>query len=133
MTDNGVSDNVALVRRYFDVIDGRSAVDIRDLFAADVQLYFSKRGIVYGADVLPDVMSGASHTIRYSTHHVDELNVIEQGDTIVVEGTTEGETVKGQRWDGRKTKSGRFCNVFEVRMHVYLDPDFGAEDTGRDR
>jgi ketosteroid isomerase-like protein len=139
MTETTVHNNLALVRRYFDLLDGRIAGDIRKLFAPGAQLYIPKCGIVHGAENFEKLRSAAAQktVVRYSTHHVDEFNVMEHRNTIVVEGTTEGETVNGQRWDGRKTISGRFCNVFELehgritRMHVYLDPDFGPDDTRR--
>jgi ketosteroid isomerase-like protein len=139
MTETAESENVALVRRYFDLLDGRVAGDISELFAADAQLYIPTFGIIHGAGTFAELSSGVAQRakVRHSTHHVDEFNVIEHGDTIVVEGTSEGETVNGQRWDGRKTIGGRFCNVFEVRhgriarLHVYVDPDFCREDTAR--
>lgn len=67
-------------------------------------------------------------------HHVADFDVVEQGDRVVVEGTTEGELVTGETWDGRRTVPGRFCAVFDFRdgrisrMHVYFDPDFAPEE-----
>lgn len=131
MTETTTSQNLALVRRYFDIVDGRIEGDVRELFEPNVQLFFPKSGIVLGADVVEEVRSASTQSFRCFFHHVDEFTIIEHGETVVVEGTHEGETVSGQRWDGRKTIAGRFCSVFEIRqgriarMHVYLDPDFG--------
>ena len=42
-------------------------------------------------------------------------------------------------WAGGKTPGGRFCNVFKFRdgriasVHIYLDPDYTAEDEARFR
>ena len=64
------------------------------------------------------------------------VNRLLDGDTVVVEGTSTGETADGTEWrpDG-SPGGGRWCDVFEVRdgeiqrLFIYLDPDYAGKDT----
>ena len=49
-------------------------------------------------------------------HDLAYLNVIQQGDTVVVEGTSFGTTQGGVEWArAGVTHAGRWCDVFEIR------------------
>jgi ketosteroid isomerase-like protein len=60
------------------------------------------------------------------------------GTYLVVGGTSQGR-MSGKSWAGGKTPGGRFCNVLKFRdgriskLHIYLDPDYTAEDEARFR
>ena len=60
------------------------------------------------------------------------LDVIQQGDVVVVEGTTNGTTATGVDWRAGVTHAGRWCDVFEIRdfkiqrCYVYPDPDYAS-------
>jgi ketosteroid isomerase-like protein len=131
------SPHVAAVKAFFEFGDGKNTSDIKDLFAQDIQVFFPKYGVKKG---IPALMAmGASRYAMFPImqHHIDDFKYIEQGNTVVVEGTTEGETAKGRKWNGKDRVCGLFVSVFEfrddqiTRMHVYLDPDLGMEDCGR--
>lgn len=120
MTD---SPNVATIKRFYDITDRRMEGDLIALFTDDAQLYTPHLGIAHG---LEGMAAGhkARATITHMLHHVDEFKIVEQGDRVIVEGTTQGETLSGRAWDGRKTIAGHFCAVFDFRdgkisrMHV---------------
>lgn len=137
MTAMTSSENVDVVRLFFDIGDRRAEGDIAALFTEDVRVFFPKYGIGRGRDAMMEIGKGRYEMFPRMTHHHELFNIIEQGDTVVVEGTTEGETASGRTWDGRQTIAGHFCSVFVfrdgriARMHVYLDPDLGNEDTDR--
>jgi ketosteroid isomerase-like protein len=137
MTATTTSKDVAIVRQFFDIADGRAEGDISALFTEDVQVFFPKYGIGKGRAAMMEIGRGRYQMFPRMMHHVDLFKIVEQGDTVVVEGTTEGETAGGRTWDGRETIAGHFCSIFEfregqiARMHVYLDPDLGHEDTDR--
>ena len=130
------SPNVATIKRFYDINDGRIAGDLGALFTHDVQIYTPQLGIAHGLEGMAAGHQGRA-TTRHMAHHVDEFHIIEQGDCVIIEGTTQGETLSGREWDGRKTIAGHFCAVFDFRggkisrMHVYFDPDFEREDASR--
>lgn len=70
-------------------------------------------------------------------HDMAYLNVIQQGDVVVVEGTSYGTTQSGVDWRAGVTQAGRWCDVFEIRdfkiqrCFIYLDPDYEGADTAR--
>lgn len=106
------------------------------LFADDFRFFVPKFGVGQG---LPDFMrmaDGFLTAYRGITHAIDLI--VEAGTVVVVEGTTSGEDAHGNRWQGGETPGGRFCSVFEfgaggliARMHIYLDPDYTAQDKPR--
>lgn len=64
------------------------------------------------------------------------MTYVIDGDTVVVEGTSTGETADGTTWRPNGSPGGgRWCDVFEVhdgaiqRLFVYLDPDDAGRDT----
>jgi len=103
-----------------------------ELFAPDFQFYFPKYGVGRGAAAFFELAAGMRQgVVKRAVHHVDELLVVEQGNCVVVEGTTEGTDIDEVAWHGGRSRGGRFCSVFVfgqdgriVRMHVYLDPDY---------
>lgn len=123
----------ATIRRFYDICDGRIESDVTALFTDDVQLYSPHFGIAHGLEGLAAAHRGRA-TIKNLFHHVDEFKFFEQADHVIVEGTTQGETLSRRTWDGRKTIAGHFCAVFDFRdgkisrMHVYFDPNFDREE-----
>jgi hypothetical protein len=71
------------------------------------------------------------------SHEMSCLNFIQQGDLVCVEGLSSGKLKSGAEWRAGTTHAGRWCDVFEIRdfkiqrCHVYLDPDYAGDDTGR--
>ncbi|HWI71921.1 MAG TPA: nuclear transport factor 2 family protein [Baekduia sp.] len=130
------SANVATVKRFYKISDGRLAGNRAELFTDDVQIYAPKYGVGIGREAMEAAGKGRT-MYRRLVHHLDEFDIVEMENRVVVEGTTEGETATGRTWDGRTTAPGRFCSVFELRdgkicrMHVYFDPDLGHEDAHR--
>ena len=139
MTTPGSStrSNVDTVLRFFRIGDGLIEADMSSIFSDDIQVYFPKFGIGHGKAAVQAVGAGRYEIFPRFMHHHDDFKVYESGNTVVVEGTSEGETRTGRASDGRKTVAGHFCGVFEVgdglitRMHIYTDPDLGHEDTSR--
>ena len=134
----GDSPHVLLIKRFYDVSDGRQAGDRREFFADDVQIHAPKFGIGLGIAGLEQGGAGRRMFHRL-VHHVDTFIVTETSNRVVVEGTTEGETVSGRSWNGELPGSitGRFCTVFDskdgkiCRMFAYFDPDLADEDAAR--
>ncbi|WP_433171477.1 nuclear transport factor 2 family protein [Actinoallomurus sp. CA-150999] len=130
------STNVATAKRFYEIADGRATGDLTELFTEDVQIYVPKFGAGTGHEAMIAAGKGRAQ-FRRMAHHADEFEIVEHDDRVIVEGTTEGETVTGRTWDGRETVPGHFCAVFDFRdgricrMHVYFDPDLGHEDTAR--
>lgn len=125
------SAQVAVIKRFYDIADGRVDGDLRQLFTDDVVVYAPKAGVVHGLDAMEGTGRGRER-FPYMAHHVGEFNILEQGERVFVEGTTEGETPAGDKWDGRVDTPGRFCAAFDFRdnrirrMFVYFDPDFAV-------
>ena len=130
------SANVALVKRFYSIADGKIAGDPTELFTDDVEIYAPKFGSAFGLEAMKAAGAGRSRFSRM-IHHIDEFSVIEHGNRVIIEGTTEGETATGRTWDGHSSVSGRFCGVYDIRdgqisrMCVYFDPDLGNEDADR--
>jgi hypothetical protein len=124
----GESQNVATVRRFYDIADGRITGDFNqlmsDLFTEDVHIYRPK---FVGSGLAAMLSAGEGRAFfRRIDHHADEFKITESGDRVIIEGTTEGETVTGIVCYGRKAVAGRFCSIFDFRgdqvcaMHVTL-------------
>jgi ketosteroid isomerase-like protein len=111
--------------------------DFFDLFADDVQMYFPKYGVVDGVDEVRKLFASTAKIIAKIKHDYAHFNYIVQGDMVVVEGTSAGATTNGREWRAGVTHAGRWCDVFEIRdfkiqrLFIYLDPDYGDEDTKR--
>src|SRR5579863_8991553 len=127
---------IPLAEEYYRRADaGRP--DLVDLFTADVELFFPKFGVRRGKAALGELAAGLLGSLKSIEHDRQGLSYVAVGHTVLVEGTTHGETRDGTQWEGGKTPGGRFCSVFEFRghlisrMYVYLDPDYGSADRAR--
>lgn len=131
------ADRRAVVLEYFDIADGRKQADMLSLFADDAEVYFPKFGVGRGRDGLAGIGGGLMTMVQSIGHDTITFRFVEQGDQVVVEGTSSGTTADGVQWRGGSTPGGRFCSVFDVRdgkiqrMYVYLDPDYGNADADR--
>jgi ketosteroid isomerase-like protein len=132
MTDT--NSRLALAREYFNRADaGRP--DTLDLFAEDVELYFPKYGVRRGRDAFVQLAQGLLGVLESITHDLDRCSFKASGETVFVEGYTQGSTRAGVKWSGGSTAGGRFCSVFEFRgdkisrMYIYLDPDYAGADS----
>jgi SnoaL-like protein len=111
--------------------------DFLDLFTEDVELFFPKFGVRGGKAALVELGNGLSGSLKSIEHDRQGLSCVAVGQTVLVEGTTHGETRDGTQWEGGKTPGGRFCSAFEFRghlisrMYIYLDPDYGSADRAR--
>ena len=129
-------DRIGTIKQYFQRVDaGRK--DVLELFDEEVDFYFPKFGIGKGKNDLVVLWTGLGGAIERITHDAETFSYLRSGDTIVVEGTTEGRYRSGAEWLGGTTPGGRFCNVFEFegdlirRLRVYLDPDYASDDVDR--
>jgi hypothetical protein len=128
-----VSPQIEAIKEYFR--RGDTGEFPAELFAQNFQFYFPKYGVDHGAKAFFEMAGGVRcGIVNRAAHHIDDLFFIEQGNSVAVEGTTEGTDVDGVQWYGGSTRGGRFCSIFVFgqdglidRMHVYLDPDY----TGR--
>jgi ketosteroid isomerase-like protein len=111
--------------------------DFFDLFANDAQLYFPKCPLANGIDEIKQTFGNVSCIFSAVRHDYDYLNFIQQGYTLVVEGTSSGRAADGTEWRAGATHAGRWCDVFEIRdgkiqrLFIYLDPDYADADTAR--
>jgi ketosteroid isomerase-like protein len=108
-----------------------------DLFADDAQVYFPKWGLANGRAEFEKLFSDLGSILSGIRHDYTYFNYIIQGDHVVVEGTSQGETAGGVEWRAGVTHAGRWCDVFEIRdfkiqrVFIYLDPDYAGADTER--
>jgi SnoaL-like domain len=111
--------------------------DVVDLFTEDVEIFFPKFGVRRGKAAFGELATGLLGSLKSIAHDQKGLACLATGQTVIVEGTTRGETRDGTQWEGGKTPGGRFCSVFEFRghlisrMYIYLDPDYGSADRDR--
>ncbi len=130
------SPKIATVKEYFRRGDaGRP--DLIEHCTDDFQFFFPKFGVGKGKAEFMEFVTGLVGSLSSIAHDIDQMNFIESGDSVVVEGLTHGEDRRGGRWEGGKTPGGRFCSVFQfrgdmiARMHIYLDPDYTSRDQDR--
>jgi ketosteroid isomerase-like protein len=108
-----------------------------DLFDDHAEVFFPKCGIATGRAAYEKLFMDLSAIVSKFKHDLAYLNVIQQGDTVVVEGTSYGTSKGGVDWRAGVTHAGRWCDVFEIRdfkiqrCFIYLDPDYEDADTGR--
>ena len=126
----------SIVETYFKRLD--SGEEIVDLFAGDAQVYFPKWGVATGIEEIERLFSDLGSIVNALSHDYAYFNYVVDGDTVVVEGTSTGETSEGVEWRADGTPGGgRWCDVFEIRdgaiqrLFIYLDPDYAGEDTDR--
>jgi hypothetical protein len=133
---NDRSAHLNAVLQYYERADAGRA-DTSELFTHDAEVYFPKFGIATGRRALGELGIGLGRAVASIAHDPTRFRIVEAGDTVVVEGFTHGTDRAGREWDGGRTPGGRFCSVFEFdgelisRMHIYLDPDYTAQDTDR--
>ncbi|MFC3111308.1 nuclear transport factor 2 family protein [Undibacterium arcticum] len=108
-----------------------------DLFDDNAEVYFPKWGIASGRLQFEKLFMDLGLVVAKFKHDMAYLNVIQQGDLVVVEGTSYGKTQSGVDWRAGVTHAGRWCDVFEIRnfkiqrCFIYLDPDYEGSDTAR--
>lgn len=126
------SPSVQVILDYFAIADGKKEGDLLALFTDDAEVFFPKFGIGHGKNALGEMGGGFMQLVQSIEHNVDDFRIVESGDTVVVEGTSQGITSDGTRWSPSETGAGgRFCSVYDLRdgqirrMAVYLDPDYG--------
>ncbi|EPA94794.1 MULTISPECIES: nuclear transport factor 2 family protein [Pseudomonas] len=113
---------------------------ILDLFAEDAQVLFPKWGLATGREQIGQMFSDLGSRLKSITHDYAHFNWILTGtDTLVCEGTSFGEHVDGHWRAGVPSAAGAgyWADVFEIRdfkiqrCFIYLDPDYGSQDTAR--
>jgi ketosteroid isomerase-like protein len=127
-------DRKGVVLDYFRRLDRGG--DFLDLFADDARVFYPKWGIATGVDEIGTLFGDVAELVTSMSHDYETFNYVIDGDVVVVEGTSTGETVDGSEWRPDGTPGGgRWCDVFEVRdgeirrLFIYLDPDYAGADT----
>lgn len=123
-----------IVVSYFQQLDRGG--DFIDLFDENARVFYPKWGIATGHEEIGEMFSDVGSLVNKMSHNYEYFNYVMSGDTVVVEGTSTGETADGTEWrpDG-EPGGGRWCDVFEVRngkiqrLFIYLDPDYAGTDT----
>jgi ketosteroid isomerase-like protein len=123
-----------VVLEYFRRLDRGD--DFMGLFAEDARVFYPKWGVATGHDEIGEMFGDVGSLVSAMNHDYEYFNYVVDGDTVVVEGTSTGETADGIEWrpDG-EPGGGRWCDVFEVRdgeikrLFIYLDPDYAGVDT----
>lgn len=127
-------DRKRVVLEYFRRLDRGG--DFLDLFADDARVFYPKWGIATGTDEIGAMFGDVAELVTSMAHDYETFNYVIDGDVVVVEGTSTGETAEGIEWEPDGSPGGgRWCDVFEVRngeiqrLFVYLDPDYAGKDT----
>jgi hypothetical protein len=108
-----------------------------DLFDDHAEVYFPKWGVAVGRGEFEKLFVSLAGVVSRIKHDFAYFNVVQQGDLVVVEGTSSGTATSGVEWRAGVTHAGRWCDVFEIRdfkiqrCYVYLDPDYAGADTER--
>ena len=125
-----------IVLEYFRRLDRGD--DFLDLFAEDARVFYPKWGVATGHEEVAELFGDVGSTVTAMAHDYETFNYVIDGDVVVVEGTSTGETADGVEWRPDGTPGGgRWCDVFEVRddriqrLFIYLDPDYAGADTER--
>ena len=126
----------ALVLSYFKRLDAGD--DFLGLFDERAEVFYPKWGVASGVDEIEQLFADVGSTVTRMSHDYEYFNYAVDGDTVVVEGTSTGETADGVEWRPDGTPGGgRWCDVFEVhddairRLFIYLDPDYAGADVER--
>lgn len=125
----------AIALEYFKRMDRGESV--LDLFDEHAEFCFPKWGIAQGHEQIGQLFQDLMGILESLAHDIAHANVIQQGDLLVVEGTSCGSLKSGEMWRAGVTHAGRWCDVFEIRdfriqrCYVYLDPDYGGLDVER--
>ena len=125
-----------LILQYFKRLD--ASEDFLNLFADDAEVFYPKWGVASGIDEIEELFGDVGSTVMSMSHDYEYFNYVVNDDTVVVEGTSTGETAEGVEWRPDGTPGGgRWCDVFEVRdgaiqrLFIYLDPDYAGADVER--
>ncbi len=116
------------VRTYFRLSDAHDPSSL-DLFHDDFEFCFPRFGLSRGKAQFQEFRLGLRDTVLEMRHPQEHLRLHQSGNTVIVEGVTEGR-IGDRTWRGGETPGGRFCSVFEFdgplisRMWIYLDPDY---------
>jgi ketosteroid isomerase-like protein len=111
--------------------------DALALFDEDALYYFPKRGLMRGKPAIGDFFVQLGSILGRIEHDAMFFNIVVNGDTVVIEGTSNGTTADGIEWRAGVTHAGNWCDVFEIRdfkiqrLATYLDPDYAGADTAR--
>jgi ketosteroid isomerase-like protein len=124
----------ALVLDYFRRLD--AGEPFVELFADNARVFYPKWGIATGHEEIQSMFADVGSLVESMAHDYEYFNIVVDGATVVVEGTSTGRTADGTEWrpDG-SPGGGRWCDVFEVRdgridrLFIYLDPDYAGADT----
>ncbi len=135
-TGEAAIERKAIALEYFRRLDRGG--DLLELFAEDARVYFPKYGIATGREAIGEMFGDLGSVVNALSHNYETFNYVINGDMVVVEGTSTGETADGVEWrpDG-SPGGGRWCDVFEIRdgeiqrLFIYLDPDYAGADTDR--
>ncbi|SOE98798.1 Ketosteroid isomerase-related protein [Burkholderia sp. OK233] len=109
--------------------------EIMHLFADDAEVCFPKWGIASGREQILRLWSDIGTIIGSLKHDYAHFNFYSEGDVLVVEGTSFGETKDGVRFRAGMNHAGQFTDVFEIRdfkiqrLYIYLDPDYWGANT----
>ena len=108
-----------------------------ELFDDHAEVFFPKWGVATGRAEYEKLFGDLAGILSHIKHHVTYFNIVQQGDMVVLEGTSHGTTAAGADWRAGVTHAGRWCDVFEIRdfriqrCFIYLDPDYAGTDTAR--
>jgi ketosteroid isomerase-like protein len=125
----------AIALAYFKRMDRGD--NVLDLFDEHAEVYFPKWGIARGREQIATLFGDLMGIIAEIAHDVTYANVVQQGDTVVVEAASRGKLKNGVSWRAGTSHAGRWCDVFEIRdfriqrCFIYLDPDYAGADTER--
>jgi len=125
----------SIAQEYFKRFD--TGGDVLALFSEDATVHFPKWGIAQGKPAIAEMFGQIAALFTDIRHYPEYLSFIIEGDVVVTEGLTAGTAANGTQWRPGFSHAGRFVDVFEIRDHlidrcfIYLDPDYGGEDTAR--
>ncbi|MBN3788824.1 nuclear transport factor 2 family protein [Burkholderia sp. Ac-20353] len=108
-----------------------------DLFDDNAEVFFPKWGVARGKHEIQALYSDLGKILASVSHDLTYANFIQEGDLVVVEGTSRGVLLSGADWKYSAESAGRWCDVLEIRnfkiqrCFVYLDPDYAGADTSR--
>jgi hypothetical protein len=127
-----ISAQKAAILRYYEHTDAGQFP--AHLFTEDFQFFVPKFGVGRGAKDFAEM--AAKMNVKQFKHAIGDMLLIEDGQSVAAEGTTEGITGDGVQWRGGSTPGGRFASIFTFnsaglieRMNIYLDPDFAGGHT----
>ncbi|MFB6308034.1 MAG: nuclear transport factor 2 family protein [Haloarculaceae archaeon] len=114
--------SVETAREYFERADDpeATAADIADLFAEDAVLRSPREGIFRGREEVQAFFELNGEFFEWGAHNMDEFYV--DGNTVVCEGTIEGETSAGRAYEGVGLVDVMDFDGDEIaELRVYLD------------